>query len=515
MNKHLPARRVWIVVLAGAVLAVAGCGQSTGNPQGSALSSAAIKVDNPKWKSLNRVVDQPGSIQAYEVAQGFARVPGYVRLPHDPEGRLLMDIGHEVHGPKYDASGKEKEPGQILAELDVPELVQETKQKQALVEQMKADVEQAEKALAASTASIVIADATIIDVQATYEFWESQAKKFAGLVEGGTLDRQASEEAQKQFRSVAGKLASAKASVVKAKADRDKAEADVKSAKARVDVSAAEARRSEAMLGYATIRAPFDGIVTRRKVNTGDLVQPGGGKDDWLFTVARLDLVRVVIAVPEMDAELVRKDLEVKFTIQALSGPALTGKVARTSWDLEPGSRTLRTEIDLPNKDHVLRPGMYVFASITCPLPEAWTLPVTAVVKQDSGWVCFRDRGGQGGADAGAGRPRRRAVRSGLEIPDRWGIAFVGDVDREGEGRRQSHGADRRPSGPGGNSEDRENAGFSSERPKPRNWGWAIDGATRHCSLRCEHPFRGTPTRPVHPDRASRACAWKVDRNDP
>ena len=71
---------------------------------------------------MNRVVEQPGTIEAYEVAQRYARVPGYVRLPYDAEGQLLIDIGHAVRGPKYDASGKELEPGQILAEVDVPEL---------------------------------------------------------------------------------------------------------------------------------------------------------------------------------------------------------------------------------------------------------------------------------------------------------------------------------------------------------------------------------------------------------
>ena len=338
---------------------------------------------------MNRVVEQPGTIEAYEVAQRYARVPGYVRLPRDADGRLLIDIGHAVRGPKYDASGKELEPGQILAEVDVPELVQQTKLKQATVEQTKADVEQAEKALAAATAGVAVAVATVGDIQATYEFWESQEKKFAGLVEGGTLDRQSHEEARKQLRSAAAKLAAAKAAVDKSKADRDKAEADVKSARARIAVAEADARNLEAMLGYATIRAPFDGVVTRRKVSNGDLVQPGG-KDDWLFTIARLDPVRVVVPVSEVDAELVRKDQEVKLTVPALPGPALTGKVVRTSWDLEPGSRTLRTEIDLPNKDHVLRPGMYVYARITCPLREAWTLPVGAVVKQDSATVCFR-----------------------------------------------------------------------------------------------------------------------------
>jgi RND family efflux transporter MFP subunit len=370
-----------------------GCGPSGANsqaPVSAAGSSGAIAIVHPKRQSLTRLIEQPGTIQAYEVSQRFARVPGYVRLPHDAQGRLLVDIGREVRGPKLDAAGKETEPGQVLAELDVPELVQEAANKQATVHQVEADVEQAEKALAATTAGVTVAEANVTEAQATYDFWQSQAKKFAGLVEGGALDPKSRDEAEKQFRAAAGRLTAATAAVVKAKADRDKAEADVKSAKARVAVAGAEARRLEALVGYATIRAPFDGIVTRRKVNTGDFVQPGAGKDDWLFTIAQLDPVRVVVAVPEMDAELVRNGLDVHLTIQALPGPARTGKVARTSWDLEPSSRTLRTEIDLPNPDHALRPGIYVYARITCPLPEAWVLPVSAVIKQADSLVCFR-----------------------------------------------------------------------------------------------------------------------------
>jgi multidrug efflux pump subunit AcrA (membrane-fusion protein) len=382
-----PAR--WFTVFAAGMLVVSGCSSQGAVEPSPSASAAKTDVVQPKRQSLNRVVEQPGSIEAYEVAQRYARVPGYVRLPYDDQGRLVIDIGHEVRGPKYDASGKEVELGQVLAEVDVPELVQQTKLKQATVVQTKSDVEQAEKALAAAAAAVTIADATVADIRSTYEFWEVQEKKFAGFVQAGTLQRQSHEEAQKQLGSAAAKLDAAKATVVKAKADRDKAEADVKSAKARIAVAEADARNLEAMLSYATIRAPIDGIVTRRKVSNGELVQPGG-KDDWLFTIARLDPVRVVVAVPEVDAELVRNDLDVQLTIQALPGGARTGKVVRTSWDLEPGSRTLRTEIDLPNPDHALRPGMYVYARITCPLPEAWVLPVTAVAKQDNALVCFR-----------------------------------------------------------------------------------------------------------------------------
>jgi RND family efflux transporter MFP subunit len=177
--------------------------------------------------------------------------------------------------------------------------------------------------------------------------------------------------------------------VQKAKADRDKMEADTRAARARVDVAKAEAGRMEAMLGYAKIRAPYEGVVTSRKVSTGDFVQPAAGQGDFLFRVARLNPVRIVVAVPEADAGAVQEKCEVKLTIQALGGTPLTGTVARTSWALEPGARTLRTEIDLPNKDGRLRPAMYVYAQIVAQPTEGWALPASAVVKQGDRKVCF------------------------------------------------------------------------------------------------------------------------------
>ena len=194
-----------------------------------------------------------------------------------------------------------------------------------------------------------------------------------------------------QFKAAGGRLASANASVLKATADRGKAEADVKAMKSRVDVAAAAAQYSETMLGYAKVRAPYDGVVTLLKVKNGALVQPAGGQNDWLFTVARVDPVRVVVAVPEADAELVKEKAEVTMTVQALPGPSFRGTVARTSWSLDQGSRTLRTEIDLPNKDkkRQLRPGMYVYAHIVGQSAEGLALPVSALAKQGDGLVCF------------------------------------------------------------------------------------------------------------------------------
>jgi RND family efflux transporter MFP subunit len=377
------------------LLATFGCGgPETPTPTQPTGSPPAVSVVSPQRKSLKRVVEQPGTIMAYEETELFARLPGYVRLPRDTDGKLLSDIGHKVRGPKLDASGKEEEPGEVLAELMVPELEEEANQKRALVLQAQADVEQASKALAAATANITTTEAVVLEAKALQERWESESKRVAALAGRGILDLQVKDETMNQYKAAGAKVLATEAAVLKAKADRDKAQADEKSAKARIGVAQAEQRRLEALLTYSKIRAPYDGVLTRRKVNTGDFVQPGG-KGEWLFTVARLDPVRVVVSVPEADADVVLDKGEVKLTIPALSNTAVSETITRTSWALEPGSRTLRAEIDLANKNGRLRPGMYVYARITGPLPEAWTLPTSAVVKQGDGMVCFLVQGGK------------------------------------------------------------------------------------------------------------------------
>jgi HlyD family secretion protein len=133
------------------------------------------------------------------------------------------------------------------------------------------------------------------------------------------------------------------------------------------------------LLNYLQIKAPFDGVVTRRNANTGDFVTSDG--KHGLFAVARIDPVRVVVNVPEADAGSVTVGQEVRFTIQAMPGSPSVGKIVRTSWSLEPGSRTLRSELDLPNPEGTVRPGMYAHARIHFELPEDWTLPAPAVGK--------------------------------------------------------------------------------------------------------------------------------------
>jgi HlyD family secretion protein len=382
------------------VLAAAGCGQRPADaPKVNSPSNPAppaLTIIQPQKKSIRRVVEQPGTIQADEETHLFAKVPGYV-------SKVLVDIGQEAKGPQFDKDGKLLQAGTLLAEITVPELVEEAREKSALVRKAEAEVEQARKALAAAEASVTLSKALVTETEAEetrtkalQNFWESESTRMASMAKGGVVNIQSQYETEQQLKAAGAsrnkaraQVISAGAGVTKAEADRDKADADITAAQAKVEVAKADAARVQAMLGYTKITAPYDGIVTRRHINTGDLLNVNSPKEG-IFSVARVDPVRAVVEVPESEAGYVRKGLPAKVAIGSADGPERSGTVSRTSWALQPGSRTLRVEIDLPNQDGALSPGTYVSARITAELPAAWALPASAVVKLGDGYVCYR-----------------------------------------------------------------------------------------------------------------------------
>jgi HlyD family secretion protein len=381
----------------------AGCNRQPPAAGGAAPATApAVTVVKPEKRPVVRVVEQPGTVHAFEETVLYPKVPGYVRaLSADPDkvARLahdrLIDIGSRV---KKD---------QVLAELAVPELEEEFKQKEALVRQAEAEVSQSKKALAASAAGVTSAKAMVAETkagltraQALHDRWQSESARVGRLVTGGVIDTQTRDETLNQFKAAeatraeaTAKVASSEAAVAKAEADRDKAAADVVAAEAKLDVAKADVRRVDALRGYTRVKAPYDGVITRRAVNTGDYVT--ADSKHGLFAVAKIDPVRVVVNVPEADAGLVEDGQEVRVTLQAMSGPPSVGKVVRTSWSLEPGSRTLRTEVDLPNPGGKMRPGMYVSARLTVELPAEWAVPAAAVGKVNDEPVMYLAEGGK------------------------------------------------------------------------------------------------------------------------
>jgi HlyD family secretion protein len=358
---------------------------------------ASVQVARPVRECLVRPIEQPGTIIANQEAPLYAKLPGFVT-------KYRVDIGDKVKGPTFDASDEHKEtrPGDVLAEIAIPELQDEANQKLAQMQQAETELEQSRQLLTIAKQNVIATAAlanearfAVKRTEANLKRWESERLRIAKLVSERTIDPQIGDETTNQFVAAEALHNEAKARIITAEAvarksevERDKSEADILVAEAKLQVARAEVQRLHDLLNYTKIRAPFDGVVTQRQIDVKHFVYPpANAKAIPLFTIMNTDVVRVVVEVPEADASIVKTGDDVQLVI--LKNPPLTAKIARTSGALDPGSRTLRTEIDLPNRDGALKPGTFVNARILAKRPEHWLLPSTAVVKSGDTMVCF------------------------------------------------------------------------------------------------------------------------------
>jgi RND family efflux transporter MFP subunit len=389
-----------------------GCGPAIGSAPAQTAGKAPVarvNVVRPERGTIRRTTEQPGQIEAAETTEIHAKIAGYVK-------GVAVDIGDAVKG------------GQTLAELHVPEMEAELAQKRALVDQAESEQAQAEAAVAESRAGITSAEAKLTEVKAAIRRteadvarWQAEFARIAQLVRESAVTGSLRDETQSKLEAaqaardeVTAQVRSAEAAVAESRAHLVKAEADVKAAASRVEVAEAEARRVESLLGYARIDAPFDGVITRRGIDTGHLTVPGG-QDDPLFVLERVDHVTVSVGVPEADAPLVGRGDTAVIRLPTLGGRAYEGKVTRTSYSLDAATRTLRAEIDLPNPDDLLRPGLYAYTSIVAEEhTDALTLPAAAV---------FRDGGKAYCVVVADGRARRREIQTGLGDASRVEVA--------------------------------------------------------------------------------------------
>lgn len=351
-----------------------------------------VTVLTPAAKKLVRTVELPGRVEAFEVTPIFAKVTGYV-------SRIPVDIGTAIRGPQGD------EPGTVLCELMVPELREEVAQKVALIRKAQAEVQQADAGIKLASASVRSAEARVQEAQAAtakedaqLARWQSEYDRVSQLAKTGAVTTKVADEVRAQFdgaqasrKEVAAKVASAEALQQEMEAALAKAEADAVAIRSQLMVAEAEQRRLAAMLEYATIRAPFDGVVTARNIHTGHLVTAASGAAPQpLLVVMRIDPLRVIMDVPEVDAPHVIAGSTVELRFPSSAGESVPGKVTRTSWSLNPTSRTLLAEIDVPNTDGRRRPGEYAQVKVTVAERDGvMSLPKTAIFTQDKQTYCY------------------------------------------------------------------------------------------------------------------------------
>jgi len=304
-----------------------------------------VEVVRPRRVTVAQRLQTNATLEAFEQTDLFAKVSGYL-------SDVRVDIGDHVKA------------GQVLAVIDVPEMKQELAEAKAQLESRRSSLESARRQLDHHKADVALQDALAKD--------REQLGEGRGFISDRTLDQ-------------------VRANADIAKADLGVAVANRDLAANQVDVAAATVEKIKTLLAYTQIVAPFDGVVARRQVNRGDLVQaatatrttPSAGS---LFTVQRIDTIRVFCDVPENDVPHLHVGDPAIVKPAGFDGQPFIGKVTRFSLRLDPETRNMRTEIDLPNSNERLYPGTYSEVSLEMNRrPDALTVPAAAVGSDGEG----------------------------------------------------------------------------------------------------------------------------------
>jgi RND family efflux transporter MFP subunit len=259
----------------------------------------------------------PGNIQAVTEAPVLARASGYIK-------KRTADMGDRVSA------------GQVLAEIEAPELNQQILQAKAAVEQADAAVQQADASLQQAHSNENLAHVTF--------------NRFSKLADKGVISKQDNDTYRLQWAAQLSNVQALEKAVNAAKSNSSAAQSNVD--------------RLTELLGYLTVRAPFAGVVTLRNVDTGLLVTEG---TTLLYRIAQADRLRTYLNVPQIDADSVHVGQKAILIVPDLSGRKFTGTVTRTSNSLDPSTRTLLTEVQVVNSGGLLMPGMYTQVDLAVP----------------------------------------------------------------------------------------------------------------------------------------------------
>jgi RND family efflux transporter MFP subunit len=251
-------------------------------------------------------VTWPGTTEAFEQANIYARASGYI-------SKRNVDIGSRVKA------------GELLVEITAPELDHQIAQAEGTLAQMRASLEQA------------IANRDLARVT-----WDRDNP----LVQKGWVTAQQGDTDRLTLQA------------------RDAA---VSVAQANIVAQKAQLQVLNQQKAYQSVVAPFDGVITQRNVDIGTLVQADAAGGTFLFTLMHSDVLRIQLYVPQDEAFGVTPGVEAVIRVPEIPGRDFPGKVTRIANALQPGTRTLLTEIDVPNPEHVLSPGIYCNVELKIP----------------------------------------------------------------------------------------------------------------------------------------------------
>lgn len=283
----------------------------------------------------------PGNTEAVVVSDIFARASGYVKS-------RFADIGDRVRS------------GQTLAIIESPELDQDLARARATLEESRAAWRQAQANLSRAEESVLQANAVLDQSQANEVLAQKTADRWTRLVEKGVLPRQEGDERTYAYNARKAETAASVAGIKTAQASVKAMQSSVVATEATIRANEANVARLERMVSFEKVVAPFDGIITERVVEQGDLISADGAAGGHkLFAIAQASTLRVKVNVPQTFSAELKDGQEAQVVVRERPGQIFTGKVARTADALDASSRTLRVEVQIDNKAGLLLPGMY------------------------------------------------------------------------------------------------------------------------------------------------------------
>jgi len=300
----------------------------------------------------------PGTLEAITEAPVLARADGYVK-------RRYADIGDHVA------------QGQVLAEIEAPELAQQVRQAASALEQTRAALEQAKANLTQGTAN--------------RELSRVSAARFGNLEKRGIVSRQENDTYQARYQADSAAV--------------DALQKGVSAAQSTVAAAEANLARLKQMFSYLKVRAPFAGVITLRNIDQGALVNAG---NTMLFRIAQTGTLRTFINAPQVNANEIRTGQSAELTFNELPGKVFGGQVARSAGALDPATRTLLVEVQVANPKGELLPGMYANVTIRAKREDPPLLiPSEALITRAAGTLVA--------AVDGSGRVHFQPVRVGRD----------------------------------------------------------------------------------------------------
>ncbi len=339
-------------------LSLDGCRGKAAQP--GPLQPPTVAVASVQRGTIAHTLSLAGQFQPFQVVDVHAKVAGYLR-------RINVDIGDRVRA------------GQVLAVLEVPELAAQYKGTQS-------EALRSQDQIAAAQHEVARAQSLHAALEANYSRLRKAAEEQPGVIAAQELDNARSQADASQ-------------------AQIDTARAALSGARQGAAVAAADQQRVGALRGYTTVTAPLKGVIVWRYADTGALIQTGTNSDTQALPIVKLsqsDLLRLRVPVPEDAIRYVHEGDAMQIHVDAL-GRDFPGKVVRFARNLDLQTRSMQTEVDVPNPDLAITPGMYANTYLTLAHRDnVMTVPIAAVTA-DSTLVL----------DAGD-RVRRRAVGTGL-----------------------------------------------------------------------------------------------------